>query len=145
MSRELRARIAMRADRMFERHFVVYGVRIGLCADSRALLDTLEHDPVRMHLPFGWRAVEDHEPDASVSVRYELLIGVWGGACRSYRLYAGTNLVADVRSLTDAGRALAAHAEPFVAEHATAIHGSGRCATSACLSASPTPDVRSTP
>ena len=37
----------------------------------------------------------------------------------SYRLYAGTNLVADGRTLTDAGRALAAHAELFVAEHAT--------------------------
>jgi hypothetical protein len=69
-------RIGMRADRMFERHFVAYGVRIGLCADSRALLDTLEHDPVHMHLPFGWRAVEHHEPDARVSVRDELLSGV---------------------------------------------------------------------
>ena len=37
----------MRGDRMFERHFVAYGVRIGLRADCRALLDTLEQDPVR--------------------------------------------------------------------------------------------------
>ena len=103
---------------MFERHFVAYGVRIGLRVDCRALLDTLEQDPVRMHLPFGWRAVEDHEPDAPVSVRYELLTGVSGGAWPSYRVYAGTNLLADVRTLTDAGRALAAHAELFVAERA---------------------------
>ena len=71
-----------------------------------------------MHLPFGWRAVEDHEPDAPVSVRYELITGVSGGTGPSYRVYAGTNLVAEVRSLTDAGQALAAHAEPFVAERA---------------------------
>ena len=32
---------------MFERHFVAYGVRIGLRADCRALLDTLEQDPER--------------------------------------------------------------------------------------------------
>ena len=63
---------------MFERHFVAYGVRIGLRVNCRELLDTLEQDPERMHLPFGWRAVEDHEPDAPVSVRYELLTGVSG-------------------------------------------------------------------
>jgi hypothetical protein len=108
----------MKGDRMFERHFVAYGVRIGLRVDCRALLDSLEHDPARMHLPFGWRTVEDHEPEAPVSVRYELLTSVSGGAWPSYRLYAGTNLVADVRALTDAGRALAAHAEFFVAERA---------------------------
>ena len=33
-------------------------------------------------------------------------------------VYAGANLVAEVRRLTDVGLALAAHAEPFVAEHA---------------------------
>ncbi len=103
---------------MFERHFVVYGVRIGLRVDCRALLDTLEHDPAGMHLPFGWRAVEDHEPDAPVAVRYELLTGRLAGGLPSYRLYAGTNLVANVRRLTDAAEALAAHAEPFVAERA---------------------------
>ena len=71
-----------------------------------------------MHLPFGWRAVEDHEPDAPVSVRYELLTGVSGGAWPSYRVYAGMNLVAEVCRLTDVARALAAHAELFVAERA---------------------------
>ena len=103
---------------MFERHFVAYGVQIGLRVDCRSLLDMLQQDPAGLHLPFGWRAVEDHEPDASVSVRYEVLSGASEGACPSYRVYAGTNLVADVRRLTDAGRALAAHAELFVAEHA---------------------------
>jgi hypothetical protein len=93
-------------------------VRIGLRADCRSLLDALEQDPAGMPLPFGWRAVEDHEPDASVSVYYELLGGVSGGGDPSYRVYAGTDLVADVRGLTDAGRALAAHAELFVAERA---------------------------
>ena len=71
-----------------------------------------------MHLPFGWRAVEDHEPDAPVSVRYELLTGVSGGAWPSYRVYAGTILLAEAHTLTDVASALAAHAEPFVAERA---------------------------
>jgi hypothetical protein len=99
---------------MFERHFEAYGVRIGLRVDCRTCLDTLEHDPARL-LPFGWR---DHEPDAAVSVRYELLSGGSDPADPSYRLYAGEHLVADVRTLTDAARALAAHAELFVAERA---------------------------
>jgi len=103
---------------MFERHFVAYGVRIGLRTDSRALLDALEQDPVRIPLPFGWRMVGDHEPDAPVSVRYELLTGGSGGTCPSYRVYAGVDLVADVARLTDAARALAAHAEFLVAERA---------------------------
>ena len=90
------------------RHFVAYGVRIGLRVDSRALLD--------LHLPFGWRAVEDHEPEARVSIRYELHTSDAGDA--SCRLYAGTNLVAQARTLSDVGWALAAHAESFVAERA---------------------------
>jgi len=103
---------------MVDRHFVAYGVRIGLRVNCRAVLDTLEHDPAGMLLPFGWRAVEDHEPEAPVSVRYQLLTDSSVGGPPSYRVYAGADLVADVRSLTDAGRALAAHAEPFVAERA---------------------------
>jgi hypothetical protein len=106
-------------DLMCERHFIAYGVRIGVSADCRAVLDALEQDPERMHLPLGWRAIEDHEPDAPVSVRYELSAGAAGGASPSYRVYAGKNLVADARTLADAGRALAAHAEFFVAERAT--------------------------
>lgn len=95
-------------DRIFERHFVAYGVRIGLRVDCRALLDT--------HLPFGWRAVEDHAPDDAVAVRYEVLTAS-GGA--SYRVVcAGLDLVAEARRLTDAAGALAAHAERFVAERA---------------------------
>jgi hypothetical protein len=103
---------------MFERHFVAYGVRIGLRVDHRALFDALEQDPVRVHLPFGWRAVEDHEPDAPLSLRYEVLNGASGGAWPAYRVYAGMDLVAEVHRLTDVGGALAAHAEPFVAERA---------------------------
>ena len=103
---------------MFERHFVAYGVRIGVRVDSRELLDALVQDPVRMPLPFGWRVAGDHELDAPLSVRYELFAGVSGGACPSYRLYAGGNLVADVRSLAEAAQALAAHAELLVAERA---------------------------
>src|SRR4051812_15498788 len=102
---------------MFERHFVAYGVRIGLRTDSRALLDTLQHDPGRMHLPFGWHAVDDRDLDVPVAIRYELR-SASSGASPSYHLYAGTSLVAEVRGLTDAGLALAAHAEPFVAERA---------------------------
>ena len=102
---------------MFERHFVAYGVRMGFRVDCQTLLG-LDHDPVRMHLPYGWRAVEDHEPDAPVSVQYTLLTGVPGGASPSYRLYAGTSLLGEVGTLMDAGRTLAAHAEPFVAERA---------------------------
>ena len=102
---------------MIERHFVACGVRIGLAVDSPALLDALEADPARMQLPFGWRAVE-HEPDAPVSIRYQLRRDASPGASPSYRLYAGTDLIANARSLTDAGQALAAHAEFYVAEHA---------------------------
>src|SRR5262245_49545831 len=98
---------------MFERHFDAYRVRIGLRANCRALLDTLERDPVHLQLPFGWRAVEDHEPDVPVSVRYELLSGASGDAVPSYRVHAGSSMVADARSLTDAVEALAAHAESF--------------------------------
>ena len=65
---------------MFERHFVAYGVRIGLRVDSRALRDTLERDPRHLNLPLGWRAVEDHESDAPESACYDLLTGVSGGA-----------------------------------------------------------------
>jgi hypothetical protein len=108
----------MWGDWMFERTFVAYGVRIGLRADCRALLDTLEQDPARLHLPFGWRAVEDHEPEAPASVGYELLTGVSGGARPSYRVYAGRDLVAQVCRWTDAASALAAHAELVVAERA---------------------------
>jgi len=103
---------------MFERHFVAYGVRIGLRLDCRELLNALEQDSVHAYLPYGWRAVQDDEPDASVSVRYDLLTGASDGSSPSYRVCAGANLVAEVRGLTDAGRALAAHAEPFVAERA---------------------------
>jgi hypothetical protein len=101
---------------MFERHFVAYGVRIGLRVDSRALLDALEQGPTRVHLPFSWHGVEDCDPDAPVSICYELRQGTSGG--QSCRVYAGMNLIADVSSFTDAALALAAHAEFFVAEHA---------------------------
>ena len=103
---------------MFERQFVAYGVRIGVRVDSRELLDALVQDPVRMPLPFGWRVAGDHELDGPLSVRYELFAGVSGGACPSYRVYAGGNLVADVRSLAEAAQALSAHAELLVAERA---------------------------
>ena len=103
---------------MFERHFVAYGVRIGLRVDSRALFDALHQDPRCLPLPFGWRAVEDHEPEAPVSARYDLLTGISGGAWPTFRLYSGVDLVADARRLTDVGPALAAHAEPVIAERA---------------------------
>lgn len=102
---------------MFDRSFVVFGVRIGLRVDSRELLDTFQGDPGGTGLPCGWRAVEDHEADAPESVHYELLT-TSGGARPSYRLYAGMDFVAESRSLTDVGLALAGHAEPFVAERA---------------------------
>ena len=103
---------------MFERHFVAYGVRIGLRVDSRALLDMLDRDPRHLNLPSGWRAVEEHEPDAPVSARYDLLTGVSGAACPTFRLYSGVDLVADAHRLTDIGPALTAHAEPVIAERA---------------------------
>ncbi len=103
---------------MFERHFVAYGVRIGFRVDSRVLLDLLERDPRHLNLPFCWRAVEDHEPDAPVSARYDLLSGLSTGASPTFRLFSGGSLVADARRLTDVGSALAAHAEPFIAERA---------------------------
>jgi hypothetical protein len=91
---------------MFERHFIAYGVRMGLRADCRTLLDALKQDPVPRHLPFGWRAVEDDEPDAPVSIRYELLTCVSEGAGPSFRVYAGTNLLAEVHTLKDVASAL---------------------------------------
>ena len=103
---------------MFERHFVAYGVRIAIRVDCRALLDTLEQVPAGMHLPFGWRAVADHAHGAAVPLQYEILTSTSRGALPSYCVYAGMNLVAEVRTLTDVGRVLAAHAEPFVAERA---------------------------
>ena len=51
-------------------------------------------------------------------VRYQLLTDSAVGGGPSYRVYAGTTLIAEVRTLTDAGRALAAHADSFVAERA---------------------------
>lgn len=109
----------MSGDRIFEHFFVAYGVRIGLRITGPALLDTPEQDPARLHLPFGWRAVEDHEADDTVSIRYELRAGSSArGSPPRYRVYAGTDLIAEVCGLVDAGRALAAHAEPFVAERA---------------------------
>ena len=101
-----------------ERHFVAYGVRIGLRVDRAALLDAFEHDSVRLDLPFGWRALEDHEADESVSIRYELRARGSGRRSPAYRVYAGTDLIAETRRLTDAARALGAHAERVVAEHA---------------------------
>ena len=109
----------MSGDRIFEHFFVAYGVRIGLCVTDPALLDTPEHDFARLQLPFGWRAVEDDEPDDPVSIRYELRVGsLAGGSPPSYRVYAGTDLIAEVCGLIDVGPALAAHAEFFVAERA---------------------------
>ena len=99
----------MKNDHIFERHFVAYGVRIELQVDCRTPLD--------LQLPFGWRAVEDDEVNAPVTVRYALINGVAGDA-PSYRLYAGIDLVAEGRRWADIGRALAADAERFVAEHA---------------------------
>lgn len=104
---------------MFERQFIAFGVRIAVRADSLALVDTLDRDPERVHLPVGWREADSHESDAPVSVRYQLLTGATREAQASYRVYAGDVLLADVRSVTEAGWALAAHAEPFIAEHAT--------------------------
>jgi hypothetical protein len=103
--------------RIFERHFVAYGVRIGLRVDRAELLDAFDQDPVR-HLPFGWRAVEADKADDLVSVQYELRAAGSSRASPPYRLYAGTDLVAEVSKLADVGGALAAHAELFVAERA---------------------------
>ena len=96
---------------MIERHFVAYGVRIGLRVDSLALLDILEQTP-----PLSWRAVEGAELDAPVSIQYQLRTSASGGARPSYRVFSGMNLLAEAPGLTDAAWALAAHAESFVAE-----------------------------
>jgi hypothetical protein len=47
---------------MFERHFVAYGVRIGLRAERRAALDALEEEPARTHVAFAWRALRMKRP-----------------------------------------------------------------------------------
>jgi hypothetical protein len=102
----------------FDRHFIAYGVRIGLRVDHAAFVDAFEQDSAGLQLPFGWRAREHHEADDSVAVQYELRAGGLGRTSPPYRVYAGTDLVAEVRRLTDVGGALATHAEFFVAEHA---------------------------
>jgi hypothetical protein len=103
---------------MYERHFDAYGVRIGLRVDCRGVLDTLGQDAERGHLPFGWHAVDDHPDDTPVSVRYQLLTSASHGVQASFRVKVGEHLLADVRSVTEATVALAAHAEPWVAARA---------------------------
>jgi hypothetical protein len=93
-------------------------VRIVLGVDRAALLDVFQEDPLRVHLPYGWRAVEDQEADGSVSIRYELRAGGSGRASIPYRVYAGTDLIAETSRLVEAGQALAAHAEAVIAERA---------------------------
>jgi len=79
-----------------------------------SLLDVLEAE----HLPFGWRSVTDREPVALVSIQYKLFTDASSEAPPTWRLHAGPNPVAEVRSVAEAGRALTAHAELFIAEHA---------------------------
>ena len=100
---------------MFERHIVAFGVRIGLRADRRALLDALDQEPARAHVAFAWG---DQRPGAPVSIWYQVLGGAWVAERPSYRVYVGTDLVAEVGRLEDVWWALAAHAEAFVAERA---------------------------
>jgi hypothetical protein len=102
---------------MSERYFVAHGVRIGLRIGCPALQNLLE-ETERFHLPFGWRPIDGHESEAPVSVRYDLVTAESVGPRPPYRVYAGTQLVAEAPGLTDIGSALAAHAELFVAEHA---------------------------
>jgi len=111
-------RIVSPDDRMYERHFDAYGVRIGLRVDCRAVLDTLGQDAERGHLPFGWHAVDDHAADTPVSVRYQLLTSASHGVQASFRVKVGEHLLADVRSVMEAAMAVAAHAEPWVAARA---------------------------
>src|SRR4029450_1319780 len=109
----------MSSGRIFGRLFVACGGRCELRVPGPPCLDTLEQDFTRLQLPYGWRAVEDHEADEPVSVRYELRAGSSDrGSSPPYRVYAGTALIAEVCGLVDVGRALATHAEFFVAEHA---------------------------
>ena len=104
--------------RMFERHFVAYGVRIGLRVDCRALLDTLEQDPVRMPCRSAGARLKTTSlmlPCPS-GTSFLLVPRVERGrhtVCMPERI-----LLAEVRTLTDVARALAAHAESFVAERA---------------------------
>ena len=108
----------MSGDRIFERVFAAYGVRIGLCVTGPALLDTPEQDFTRLQLPFGWHAVEDHEPMTPYRSGTNFVLVHALQRQPSYRVYAGTDLIAEVRGLIEVGRALAAHAEFFVAERA---------------------------
>jgi hypothetical protein len=96
---------------MFGRHFLAYGVRIALGVDCPALLDRFVTGICRS----AGGPLKTTSLRLRASVQYLLLADE---AEPSYRLYAGTTLVAAVRTLTDVGWALATHAEPFVAEHA---------------------------
>ena len=110
----VRNRHPMKAGLVFERKLVAYGVRIAVRTDCRGVVDTLEQAPNGL-LP--WRSVEVHEPDAPVSIHYEVRSRP-GGARPPFRVYAGTHLIAEPHHVLDVSWALAAHAEPFVAERA---------------------------
>lgn len=98
----------------FERDFVVYGVRITVRADCRALFDALD-DPAQIPLPFGWHPGDHHGLNA---LHYELLTCATSEATPSYRVLAGTSQLAEVRSLTEVGTVLGAHADLCIAERA---------------------------
>jgi hypothetical protein len=101
----------MTNDRVFERHFIAFGVGIRLRTDSLSLVATLLPE----RLPVGWRPVEIHEREPPESLQYEVLTE---SGQVPYRLYAGTYLLAEATNTTDLVSALASHSERFVSEHA---------------------------
>src|SRR6187397_2470171 len=101
---------AMTNDRVFERHFIAFGVGIRLRTDSLSLVATLLPE----RLPVGWRPVEIHEREPPESLQYEVLTE---SGQVPYRLYAGTYLLAEATNTTDLVSALASHSERFVSEH----------------------------
>ena len=103
---------------MIERNFVSHGVQIGLSFECAALLDALEHDPEGLHLPFGWRAVEDPEPDAPVSVRTSFFQTYLVSRRRRHTACMPERILWLSCGARRIRWALAAHAEFFVAERA---------------------------
>ena len=105
------------ADWMFERHFVAYGVRIGLRVDCRALLDTLDQDPSCTCHSAGARLKTTSLmlpcPSATSFLPVHRVERGRHTVCMPERTLSRRRA-----ALTDAGRALAAHAELFVAERA---------------------------
>jgi hypothetical protein len=104
--------------RNLERRFVAYGVPLVLRVTHHALFDALEHDGVRVHLPFGWQPLEPNGWTDRAPAEYEIRSAAADRVSPPYRLFAEGVLVAEAGGLMEAAQALGSHAEHLVAQRA---------------------------